>query len=308
MRGRELPPSPSNLDPMTTYEQRPVPSDFLMEQLDASVGLNGHPPLPRRGNDTPKSAAPRPQQTPSDDAERTASQEAGHSPEQADPPVQQAAFSPDAHDIGRETLTCAAINKRGKRCRARPMRNAGHCVFHNPDTAQLQRRNQSAGGQASGLSRRASAKDIHVNALSLVDRRSTQALLDAVIRLELTGRLAPTRTRNILRAISIAVRNFDPETVNIGYYQPDYNFVREALDDFLEDACASADSHDAARQAQSIANAASLKRAVNESDETSTGSAGLSLKEDLLAQSPFPPSPLELVPAPSEHPTEDDSA
>lgn len=46
-------------------------------------------------------------------------------------------------------------------------------------------------------------------AMSLTDRTSIQATLDAAIRLYLSGRLGKEQYRELLRGCSLAIRNFD---------------------------------------------------------------------------------------------------
>ncbi len=51
--------------------------------------------------------------------------------------------------------------------------------------------------------------DLVEEALSFTDRSSIQAVLDTVARLELAGRISHQRATIVLRACSIATRNFD---------------------------------------------------------------------------------------------------
>lgn len=51
--------------------------------------------------------------------------------------------------------------------------------------------------------------DVLTAAMSLTDRTSIQATLDAAIRLYLSGRLGKEQYRELLRGCSLAIRNFD---------------------------------------------------------------------------------------------------
>ena len=112
--------------------------------------------------------------------------------------------------FGRPT-NCTASLTAGGRCRFAARRETGLCINHDPAY-----RAQQVAYRTKGLERAAAARErrsqspIYTLNTDLTDRTAVQALLDTVIRLELTGRIPLARSRNVIRAIAIATRNFDP--------------------------------------------------------------------------------------------------
>lgn len=94
---------------------------------------------------------------------------------------------------------------------------------------------------------------IRLDQFDLSDRAAVQALVDTVIRLELTGRLSDARGRRLIRLLSIAIRNFDPPPRDPGGHRvahhdrERYETLRTFLEPHLEHICALADERDAAR-------------------------------------------------------------
>jgi hypothetical protein len=154
---------------------------------------------------------------------------------------------------------CAATTRDGRPCRfpTRP----GHplCINHDPAFRDKQRANRAAGVSAATDARRRRARLRANTALydldqwALVDRASIQAVLDAVIRLELAGRLPNNRARNLIRALGIAVRNFDEPGGGPGkprvfrHNLNRYRYARQTIDANLEALCSEADRRDEAR-------------------------------------------------------------
>ena len=99
--------------------------------------------------------------------------------------------------------TCTATLSAGYRCRFAARRETGLCINHDPAY-----RAQQIANRTKGLERAAAAREhrahspIYTLDTDLSDRTAVQALLDTVIRLELTGRIPLARSRNLLRAIS----------------------------------------------------------------------------------------------------------
>lgn len=150
---------------------------------------------------------------------------------------------------------CYACNARPPRCHATSRRTGQPCLFparheqpfcinHDPEYKAHQRQNATKGGLASARSR--AAVDVENLCLWIGDRAGVQAALDTVIRLELLGRISPTRSRNILRALAIAARNFpDPRRPTITYDSGDYGTYRELIDEGLAEALEQAAARDA---------------------------------------------------------------
>lgn len=102
---------------------------------------------------------------------------------------------------------CSATTRAGKPCRFAARKATGLCINHDPAYAEQQRKNVERATSRSLQAR--TAIPIPLEHIDLSTRDSIQAILDAVVRLELVGRLPPVRARNILRALSIAMRNLD---------------------------------------------------------------------------------------------------
>ena len=155
---------------------------------------------------------------------------------------------------------CSATTHAGRPCRFAARHLTGLCVNHDPAFREQQARNHRTAATHSRQlrARERTATTIYtLDTWALADRSSIQALLDAIIRLELAGRLPNARARNLLRALSIAVRNFDTPPLDTTHGRTfrhnlnRYHQTRQTLDEHLEALCAEADSRDAARTAAS---------------------------------------------------------
>jgi len=104
---------------------------------------------------------------------------------------------------------CQSFTDRGTPCQMRARIGSAHCISHDPDYRDTARANAVAGGVASGEARRVPGDALHIPGFSLGDRRHIQLILDAVLRMDLAGRIEPGRSRRVIKALSIAVRNFD---------------------------------------------------------------------------------------------------
>ena len=100
--------------------------------------------------------------------------------------------------------TCTGTTRRGQPCRMTPRRGVDYCINHEPGA------NTSASASRAGSARRGPSQHLMEAVLSLTDRACIQAVLDAVVRLTLSGRISEDRARIVLRACTIATHNFDP--------------------------------------------------------------------------------------------------
>ena len=108
---------------------------------------------------------------------------------------------------------CSALTKFGERCIAFPVRTSAFCVGHDPALREKRLEACSRGGRTTAGRRRKErkAQDFIVASLTLSDRASLQEAIDAVFRLELTGKLPVARGRHLLRVLAIASRNLSAE-------------------------------------------------------------------------------------------------
>jgi hypothetical protein len=109
----------------------------------------------------------------------------------------------------------------------------------NPAYREQQRENILKGSANSRAARK--QPRLTMNDLDLSTRTGIQAALDAVLRLEFAGRIDPKRTRNLLRGLTLAARNFDPlrnYDVQLGrrvqHDEREYNIARFFLAQRLE--------------------------------------------------------------------------
>ncbi len=102
---------------------------------------------------------------------------------------------------------CSAATNEGTPCGMRPARGEAFCINHQPGADRVAAAVRA--GQASGRARSAPSGDLLATVFSLTDHSSIQAVLDTVVRLTFAGRLPVARAGVILRACSIAARNFD---------------------------------------------------------------------------------------------------
>ncbi len=113
--------------------------------------------------------------------------------------------------FGRPPTCTATLPRSGYRCRFAARRETGLCINHDPAyrVQQVANRTKGLALAAEARARRAQSPLYTFN-MDLSDRTAVQALLDTIIRLELSGRIPLARSRNLIRAIAIATRNFDP--------------------------------------------------------------------------------------------------
>ncbi len=103
---------------------------------------------------------------------------------------------------------CAATTRKGRPCRFPARRDTSYCINHEPGANPSDAARRAAG--AAILARHPSSNYLIDTVLSFTDRASIQAVLDALVRLVISGRISNSRARIILRACSVATRNFDP--------------------------------------------------------------------------------------------------
>jgi hypothetical protein len=160
---------------------------------------------------------------------------------------------------------CTATTKSGETCRATPRAESGLCINHDPDYAGQQRENVRNGGIASGAARRLFLDD--TSNFTLSDRASVQAVIDAILRLELAGKIPPSRSRVVVRLLSLAVRNFDRPRRE-GYYDAvvathdpqTYAERRQALDTHLGDIVQGLEGDELNRRVWAIADVGSKRQ------------------------------------------------
>jgi hypothetical protein len=100
---------------------------------------------------------------------------------------------------------CSGTRADGQPCRFAARRASGLCINHDPAYASRQRQNARKGSAYSRETRRREAAlPAGVDLYSAV---GIQAALDLVVRLELAGAITSNRSRNVIRALSIASRN-----------------------------------------------------------------------------------------------------
>ena len=108
---------------------------------------------------------------------------------------------------------CSATTRAGRPCRFYTPAGATHCInhCHGADTSAA----ASRAARASAKARRVPTEQFLETVLSFNDRPSIQAVLDTVTRMVLAHRLDAASAAVVLRACSIATRNFDraPETL-----------------------------------------------------------------------------------------------
>jgi len=80
-----------------------------------------------------------------------------------------------------------------------PQRYRSFCFAHDPKNAARRVAIAAAAGRASGVSRR--TVPIGLDGLDLLSREGVASLLTQLLRAELRARIAPKRSRNLLRAV-----------------------------------------------------------------------------------------------------------
>ncbi len=141
-------------------------------------------------------------------------------------------------------LRCHARSKRsGQPCGFPARYEHAYCINHDPEYQEDHRQNSVTGGRNSAAVRQ--GLSVHHLNVWLGNRAGIQAALDTVVRLELLGRISPSRSRNVLRALAIAARNFDdPKHPRIAHEADGYGAFREIIDADLDLALDEARSHD----------------------------------------------------------------
>jgi hypothetical protein len=156
---------------------------------------------------------------------------------------------------------CASTNRSGDPCRAAPRTGRPFCIFHDPGFARQRRDFTSHGGRASRPPAPGLPGDFTNLLITFEDRTSIQAAIDVLVRLNLFGKIPLNRSSHLLRAISLAVRNFDsagvvPSSGHSPAHDNDAYWARRShLDDAIADiARALADDH-ATTRAEAISDA-----------------------------------------------------
>jgi hypothetical protein len=121
---------------------------------------------------------------------------------------------PDCYRCKSKQPGCHAVLERtGLPCGFPARKNRPFCINHDP-LARDQHRAQSVRG---GSARRRPAVTVEPSDIlvSLHSRAGIQAVLHAVVTAELLGQISPTRSRNVIRALEVASRNFDTDPENL---------------------------------------------------------------------------------------------
>jgi hypothetical protein len=100
---------------------------------------------------------------------------------------------------------CSATRNDGEPCGFAARRQSGLCINHDPDYAKQQRANVLKGSSHSRQARQQAA--MLSPGIDLFSATGIQAALDLVVRLELAGAISSSRSRNLIRALSLASRN-----------------------------------------------------------------------------------------------------
>ncbi|WP_343393278.1 hypothetical protein, partial [Candidatus Amarobacter glycogenicus] len=99
---------------------------------------------------------------------------------------------------------CRGTNKQGGPCGAYPLRAGDLCLYHEADAVTNLRDAQSRGGQGNA---RRPIMDLETLALDLHHRLDLQAMLETILRAQLSGALPARRGAQLLRNLGIAERN-----------------------------------------------------------------------------------------------------
>lgn len=165
---------------------------------------------------------------------------------------------------------CAAQTRLGNPCMASKRKGRPYCISHDPEFRRQHLINCQQGGINARRRREGIAALLDVDVVDLRTRRDIQALIDAVLRLELSGRVPATRTRTIARLISLAVRNFDgiPRANRldgeVAMHDPGYYDTRNALDLEIEDIASALERGEATEADRSVRTRRSILEAENE--------------------------------------------
>jgi hypothetical protein len=107
-----------------------------------------------------------------------------------------------------EPHLCTATTRSGDPCRFMARRATGLCINHDPEYQEQQHANVRRATEAAIAARKLPPPVLED--LDLSTRAGVQAALEAVLRLEMQGKLPAHRVRNLIRGLAIAARNFDP--------------------------------------------------------------------------------------------------
>lgn len=119
----------------------------------------------------------------------------------------------ESRTVGKSPLSaparCSALTRSGDPCGFSARKEFGLCVNHDPSYKEKQNENTRKGGRRSAEARFDPniAEALPLHRLDFSSRADIQATVALVARLELFGRISPVRSRNLLRALSIAARN-----------------------------------------------------------------------------------------------------
>lgn len=101
--------------------------------------------------------------------------------------------------------TCSGTTLAGQPCNFPARRDTGLCINHDPTYRDQQRQNTLKGVRASVEVRKLTP--ILLTDINLTDRAELQALLETIVHLELQGRISTARARNLIRIVSLAIKN-----------------------------------------------------------------------------------------------------
>jgi hypothetical protein len=156
-------------------------------------------------------------------------------PAHASQPGSPRSSPPAESEVAQNTTSsrrfCFAVrDDDGGPCQAPPRSESHYCIFHDPDYDRQHLANARLGGEASGRARQPIRPwDV---LLYVGNAEGVQAVLDNVVRLELLGRISPARSRNILRALSVASRNVQ----SAAFDTRQYSKLAETLADMITEA------------------------------------------------------------------------
>lgn len=122
---------------------------------------------------------------------------------------------------------CTALKRDGSPCRFAARKATGLCINHDPSYREQQYENSRRGGRKTFAGRH--VIPIPLDQVDLTNRASVQAVLDAVVRMEILGVLPAARSRNLIRGLSIANRNLATGPFGKGHFEY-YWKVRQELD------------------------------------------------------------------------------
>lgn len=210
-------PMPTNrsLASLAKQLERAIPEGF--PPFDAAAYLNGtyklptelqNPPLPDLGEQNPypgvRDRAPgrREEQGVRDHlpAFEDASRVTKDTSEDTSPSESEVVTS----GVLKTPKKCRGTNKQGGPCGAYPLRAGDLCLYHEADAVTNLRDAQSRGGQGNA---RRPIMDLETLALDLHHRLDLQAMLETILRAQLSGALPARRGAQLLRNLGIAERN-----------------------------------------------------------------------------------------------------